>query len=115
MAPLFDETELLERVDHDWEFLGDTVEMLAADGPALLLRIRQAVDARDAAALSRAAHTLKGMIANFCADAPHATAFELERMGKAGDLSSAPPAVAALENQLQSLTTALQALIAQGR
>jgi HPt (histidine-containing phosphotransfer) domain-containing protein len=115
MATLFDEAELLEQIDHDWEFLGETVEMLAADGPALIREVRQAMVASDAAALGRAAHTLKGMVANFCAPSAQATALELEKMGKAGDLSSAPPVVAALEAQLQALTGQLQALVARGR
>ena len=34
----FDEQELLERVDNDWEFLGETVQMLATDGPACCAR-----------------------------------------------------------------------------
>jgi HPt (histidine-containing phosphotransfer) domain-containing protein len=115
MTPLFDETELLERVDHDWAFLGETVEMLAADGPALLRELRQSVGADDAAAAGRAAHALKGMIANFCAPAVQASAFEVERMGKTGALSGAPAAVAALEAQLQTLTAELQALVARAR
>jgi two-component system, sensor histidine kinase and response regulator len=115
MAQLFDEAELLDRVDNDWEFLGETVDMLAADGPALLLEIRRALDAHDAAGLGRAAHTLKGMIANFCADVPHAAAFELEKMGKAGDLANASAALVALEERVLALTTGLQALVARGR
>src|SRR5512139_3731192 len=78
MAQLFDEADLLERIDHDWEFLQETVDMLATDAPALLQEIRQAVESEDAAAVGRAAHTLKGMVANFCAAAPQATALELE-------------------------------------
>jgi hypothetical protein len=48
MAHLFDETELLERIDYDREFLNDTVEMLAEDGPALVQEIRQAALTGDA-------------------------------------------------------------------
>lgn len=113
MSDLFDRAELLERVDYDRAFLADTVEMLAADGPALLHEIRQAIGAVDAAGVGRAAHTLKGMIANFCAAGPQAAAFELERMGKAGDLTGAAPALDALESALQSLTADLQAMVRQ--
>jgi HPt (histidine-containing phosphotransfer) domain-containing protein len=115
MATLFDEAELLERVDHDWEFLGETVDMLVADGPALFQELRQAMNASDAAAVGRAAHTLKGMIANFCATVPLETAFALERLGKAGDLSAAPPVLAELEGQLHTLTEQLQTLVARGQ
>ena len=47
----FDEKELLDRVDNDWEFLAETVEMLETDGRALMAEIRRAADAGDAPAL----------------------------------------------------------------
>lgn len=115
MAPLFDETELLERVDHDWAFLGETVAMLTDDGPALISELQRAVAADDAAAAGHAAHALKGMIANFCAPAVQASALEVEQMGRAGALTNAPAAVAQLESQLEALTAELQALIARAR
>src|SRR6185503_19242852 len=58
----FDEKELLDRVDNDWEFLADTVQMLETDGRALMVEIRRAADAGDAPTLGRAGHTIKGMI-----------------------------------------------------
>ena len=36
MPRAFDDAGLLERVDNDWEFLTETVQMLAADGPTLV-------------------------------------------------------------------------------
>jgi protein-histidine pros-kinase len=105
--PLFDENELLARVDNDQEFLGETVQMLATDGRQLLEQIRSAAASRDAPALGRAAHTLKGMISNFCAPAAHASAFEVEKIGKAGDLAAAPVAIQTLEAQLEALIAAL--------
>ena len=112
MPRTFDETELLERVDNDREFLGETVQMLAADGPALLGEIRRAVEAGDAPAVGRAAHALKGMISNFCAPAAHAGAAEVERLGKAGDLSPAPNALATLESQVNDLVAELTDFVA---
>jgi protein-histidine pros-kinase len=105
--PLFDEKELLDRVDNDWEFLADTVQMLATDGRALMDQIRRAAAAGDAPALGRAAHTLKGMISNFCAPATHAGAFDVEKIGKGGDLAAAPAAVKALEAHLDGLIAGL--------
>jgi HPt (histidine-containing phosphotransfer) domain-containing protein len=107
MSRVFDEAELLERVDDDWDFLAETVDMLSADGRRLMEEIRRAADAHDAAALGRAAHTLKGMISNFCATAPQASAFEVERIGKGGDLTAAPAAIKSLESQLDGLIAAL--------
>ena len=103
MPRAFDGAELLERVDNDWEFLGDTVQMLAADGPALLEELRRAAGAGDAPSVGKAAHTLKGMISNFCAPDAHAGALAVEQIGKSGDLSSLPPAIGLLEAQLRGL------------
>ena len=74
MSCAFDEEALLERVDGDIEFLEETVAMLDEDSPALLEAIRAAVRSSDAAALVKAAHALKGMLANFCAEPAAAAA-----------------------------------------
>ena len=66
MSGAFDEKALMDRVDDDLEFLKETVTMLDEDGPVLLEELRAAVSARDATALVKSAHALKGMLANFC-------------------------------------------------
>lgn len=111
MASSFDETELLERVDNDVAFLADTVQMLESDGRALLVEVKNAIAAGDAAAVGRSAHALKGMISNFCATAVQQSAFDIERMGKSGDLASAPAAAKALETSMESLIVDLQEFI----
>ena len=103
MPRAFDENELLERVDNDWDFLAETVEMLAKDGPALMAEIRGAAAAGDADAVGRAAHTLKGMISNFCSPAAQAGALAVEQIGKSGDLASVAAAVETLEKSLTVL------------
>jgi two-component system sensor histidine kinase/response regulator len=112
MSQPFDPDELLERVDNDLDFLAETVQMLATDGPALLNEIRRTTTAADAAAVARLAHTLKGMISNFCAADAYAAAVDLERIGKSGDLAHAPPAIAAVDERLRSLTAALSEFLA---
>lgn len=114
MAQTFDEAELLERVDNDREFLAETVEMLVSDGPALLAQIRAGVAAGDAAAVGKHAHTLKGMISNFCAPDAQACALEVERIGKGGDLGAAPAAVETLETRVRALTDELTAFARSG-
>jgi HPt (histidine-containing phosphotransfer) domain-containing protein len=105
--PVFDEKELLARVDNDRAFLAESVDMLATDGRSLMGEIRRAAAAGDAPAVGRAGHTLKGMISNFCAPATHASAFAVEQIGKGGDLAAAPDAVKELEAQLEGLIAAL--------
>ena len=70
MSQVFDEQELLERIDGDWDFLGETVQMLASDGPELIRQLRDAVASGNAPEVGRLAHSLKGMISNFCSPAP---------------------------------------------
>ena len=111
MARSFDEAELMERVDGEVEFLADTVQMLEADGPALVAELRAALVSGDAPAVGRAAHALKGMISNFCAPEAQQSALEVERIGKGGDLAPAPAAVAALEERMEALIAELQSFV----
>jgi HPt (histidine-containing phosphotransfer) domain-containing protein len=112
MARTFDEKELLERVDNDWDFLGDTVQMLADDGPNLLADIRRCAEAGDAPGVGRAAHTLKGMISNFCAAEAQSGALAVEQIGKSGDLSNVGPALQTVETQLNALIADLNGFVA---
>ncbi len=107
MPRAFDENDLLERVDNDWDFLAETVEMLANDGRTLMAEIRRSAESGDAAAVGRAAHTLKGMISNFCSPDVHAAALAVEQLGKRGDLAAAGPAIERLETHLNTLISEL--------
>lgn len=111
MAQAFDETELMERVDNDVGFLADTVQMLETDGRALLAEVKTTLAAGDAAGVGRTAHTLKGMISNFCAPAVQALALEVERAGKGGDCPAAAVALARLEPDLETLIGELGAFV----
>jgi HPt (histidine-containing phosphotransfer) domain-containing protein len=99
----FDEAALLERVDGDVGFLDETVQMLEVDGQSLMRDVRAALAAGNAPAVGRTAHTLKGMISNFCSPTAQAAALAVEQAGKAGDLATAARAADALEQQLQDL------------
>lgn len=107
MARTFDENELLERVDNDVAFLAETIDMIVADGPALLEQVRAAHAAGDAVAVGRHAHALKGMISNFCAPAAHACAHDIEKLGKQGDLAPVPAAIERAHRELTDLTAEL--------
>ena len=111
MPSSFDQAQLLERLDNDTAFLAETVQMLAADGPALMDSVRSAAAAADAPALARHAHALKGMISNFCAAPAQAAALEVEGLAKAGDLAAVDPAIAALAQRLQTLIDELTGFV----
>src|SRR5688572_22144412 len=101
----------MERVDGEVEFLADTVQMLEADGPALVAELRAALVSGDAPAVGRAAHALKGMISNFCAPAVQSLALDVEQAGKAGDVAGAAAASARLEPGLDALIVELAAFV----
>ncbi len=114
MPDTFNRAELLERVDHDMDFLAETVEMLVTDGRSLLADARAAAVAGDAPALGRAAHALKGMISNFCAAPAQDAALAVEKIGKSGDLAPSGAAIDTLHANLESLISDLQSFVRGG-
>jgi len=107
MSDAFDEKALMDHVDGDREFLEETVAMLDEDSPGLLEQIRAAAVSRDAAALVKPAHALKGMVANFCAEPAASAAREVEMMGREERLADVNAAVDKLEREMQRLREAL--------
>jgi HPt (histidine-containing phosphotransfer) domain-containing protein len=100
----------LDRVGGDSELLEEIAKLFLDTAPKLLDQIRQAVADRDAAALARSAHTLKGSVGNFSADAAFEAAFRLEKMGRSGELTGVEEAYAALEEVMQRVTQVLATL-----
>ncbi len=107
MPDAFDENALMDRVDGDVEFLEETIAMLDEDSPALLEQIRTAAASGNAANLVKAAHALKGMLANFCAGPAETAARELETMGRREQLTDLNAALARVEDETARLTEAL--------
>lgn len=100
----------MDRVGGDVEFLQEIAGLFMEDYPRLLDEIRSALARGDAHSLEHAAHTLKGSVANFGAEAAREAAFRLESMGRAGDLKPATQAYTELEEEIQRFTSALSAL-----
>src|SRR5579862_2742182 len=102
------EARVLARYDGDTAFLREVAQLFVNDSPPMLDAVRDAVGRRDAKAIHRAAHTLKGAVSNFLAadgqgggDDPAqqaATAAEvLERMATTGQLQQIDAALAGVE------------------
>ncbi len=108
MPDAFDEKALMDHVDGDIEFLEETVAMMDEDSPDLLERIQAAAASGDAAALVKPAHTLKGMLANFCADPAESAARELEIMGREQRLADVQAAVDKAQRETLRLIEALK-------
>ncbi len=83
------------------------MEVIPEETPRLLATIRKAIDARDLAGLRLTAHTLKGSIRFFAGSRAYATAFEMEKMGRAGNLSGAEEMLSTLHGEVARLTPVL--------
>ncbi len=115
MPPAFDHDELMERIDGDIEFLLESIEMLEEDLDPLLDQIREATTARDASALVTPAHTLKGMLSNFCAEAAERAAYELEMRGRENRLEDVHLLVDLLDKETRRLRAELQTFVGAHR
>jgi len=99
----FDLSGALERVGGDQELLKEIADLFLEDAPQILAAVRSAVESGDAEALQRAAHSLKGSVANFGAEEAVRSAYSLEQMGQDNDLTGATEALEVLEAEIQKV------------
>ncbi len=104
---VLDESTLRARFEGEPELLRDVVNLYLEDCPNLICGIRGAVERGDARALERAAHKLKGTVANFAAQAAYDAALSMEMMGREGHLEQAAEALQGLESALAELRPVL--------
>ena len=106
-----DKAEVLSRVDGDIELLQELNGIFVVEYPKLLTQIRAAMTAGSGEDLGRAAHTVKGMLANLAAKSAAEAALRLENMRAADDLSGAEEAYALLEKEIERFARALAAML----
>jgi CheY-like chemotaxis protein/HPt (histidine-containing phosphotransfer) domain-containing protein len=111
-APMtyLDSAKALARVGEDSDLLAELSGLFLAEYPRLLDAIRQGFDNRDSAAVQNAAHQLKGLLAQFCADSARDSAWQLELAAREGDLPRAASAATQLAAQMELLRPELEAL-----
>jgi len=88
---------------HDEALFREMVLLLRTNAPTLLGALQAAHKAGDAHRMHRAAHTLKGLAANFGAGRAVAAAAEIERLAKAREMTLLPAALAEVEEALGEL------------
>jgi len=109
-----DTAELMHRVEGDVALMKELVRVYLDTYPGRVAELRQALARGDAAAVRRAAHTLKGMVGQLGARAASAAAQRLEAMGRERNLTQAGAACAALEAALERVRPALARLLGEG-
>ena len=101
--PVIDKDALLKAFDNDWDFLKEVIDMFIADYPEMLKNIHDAIQTKDAPALQRTAHALKGMLGNFQVETATQKAYNLEKMGGEENLEQAADIYTQLSTELDSL------------
>jgi HPt (histidine-containing phosphotransfer) domain-containing protein len=110
MDTVIDRPALLATVEGDIELAKELAQLFLEDYPHRLAELREAISARDATALARSAHTLKGATSNLAAHAASAAALYLEQLARTDDLAQAAAVYTSLENEIERLVPVLTAL-----
>jgi len=93
--------------DDDGEFLRELVDIFLADTPKQISDVEQALAARNASDLTRAAHSIKGSASNFGATELAEIARDIEHHGKAGELDLAQGRLSGLHDAFARIQPAL--------
>ena len=97
----------LKRLGGDEELFQELMSYFIEDAPELLKTIEAGLAAGSAESIRRAAHSLRGLAANFDAEEAMAIACSIEQMASKGDLQPVPSALAHLAVEVRSLRDVL--------
>jgi two-component system, sensor histidine kinase and response regulator len=104
--------ELLERVESDEDLLRELLALFQEDLPWSRAALQTAIAGGDPREIERAAHRLKGMLANLSAKTPASLAAEIESAARAGDTQKIPELMATFDPQISAFSAALDAFMA---
>jgi HPt (histidine-containing phosphotransfer) domain-containing protein len=106
-VPVLDRAGAMERVGGDTALLDELLQMLLEQIAAGLPEMSQAIEQGDARGLEHRAHSLKGAAASLGAERFRQCAFQLEQIGRSGNLASARATLARLAEEEQALRAAV--------
>ena len=109
-----DHAGMMRRVDHDPQLLLELVSAFRNESAEILGEIRQSIARRDAEALKRSAHALKGVLKTMAAPAAAEAALELEMMAREGDFARVGGGWRVLEGEMRRLQAELSSLVSAG-
>ena len=104
----------LERLGGDRALLAELAGLFLEEGPRLMAEVEDALERGDAHASQNAAHQLKGLLSQFCAEQPRVAAWEVELASRQADLAAARAKAATLRRLIEALQPELRQL-AEGR
>jgi len=94
-----------EAVHGDEQLLSEVCRALLEETPRLLAALRQAVEAGDAVALRRTAHTIKSSVGYFGAKAAFDLAYQIEQQALNSESQISAASLAELESQMERILT----------
>jgi len=109
----WDLDELLERLDGDQEFLRELLAIFLQDAPGNCAKSREALAAQNFPELTRAAHTLKGMLKNLAMKAAAQTAASLEDAARKELPAESQEYLRQLERDFQEIFPRVHARLAE--
>jgi len=105
---VFDRADMMARLMDDEELAHTVVAGFIEDIPKQIGLLKDYLKAGDVKATERQAHSIKGAAAIVGGEVMRATAFEMEKAGKAGDLETVGAHVLDLETQFSQLKAAME-------
>jgi HPt (histidine-containing phosphotransfer) domain-containing protein len=99
---------VLNRLGGDWALAQDVARIVLEDAPILIGELETGLREESAERVALSAHSLKGLVSNFNADACAAAARLVEQDGRASDLVSARQHLGTLNIELDRLLSALR-------
>jgi len=109
--PVLNAEELMARLGGSRVALAQLVPVLTQSAATWQAELKAALAAGDAVRLGRAAHTAKGSLGTLAAPRAAAAAKAVEDLARAGDLATAPAAVATLLAETERAHAAVRDLL----
>ena len=102
---------IIDRLGADEALARELVTLFLAEYPKMIAAVRESVARGVADEIRRAAHALKGSVANFTEGAPMHAALAMEMLAREGRVESTANALEALEREMQRFIVELEEFI----
>lgn len=111
--PPFDRAAVLAHLDGDEDLMREVAELFLETCPQMMADTQAALATGDWDTVARAAHTLKGSLGNFGAEAAYDASLKLEKAAKQSDREIAQQAWTRLVRETARVSTALEQMAAE--
>ncbi|HEV8068216.1 MAG TPA: Hpt domain-containing protein [Planctomycetaceae bacterium] len=104
----FDVPRALDRVGGDRILLARIIDFVVEDSPDLVRKIETSLENDQFGEVERAAHSLKGLVANVYCDAVQSRAVEIETLARSGDRPAILRALETLSDLMEPMVAKLE-------